>query len=117
MDNTLNTRVYQDDFRSWVGIRLFRYIDNHNIETVTSLGFQEISLRDGIFPPETPIKLPLESAQTLMDQLWQVGLRPTEGTGSAGSLKATQDHLKEISSINTRLLTMLEKLFGGKILL
>lgn len=35
-------------------------------------------------------------AQELMDSLWQAGLRPSEGTGSAGALKATQDHLKDL---------------------
>lgn len=35
-------------------------------------------------------------AQELMDSLWQAGLRPSEGTGSAGALKATQDHIKDL---------------------
>lgn len=33
--------------------------------------------------------------QELMDNLWQCGFRPTEGTGSAGSLKATEKHLED----------------------
>ena len=40
-----------------------------------------------------------DQAQTLMDDLWNCGIRPTEGTGSAGSLKATQDHLKDMRQI------------------
>ena len=38
-------------------------------------------------------------AQVLMDDLWQTGLRPSEGTGSAGSLKATQQHLADMKKI------------------
>ena len=38
-------------------------------------------------------------AQTLMDDLWQCGLRPTEGTGSAGSLRATERHLEDMRAI------------------
>jgi len=38
-------------------------------------------------------------AQMLMDDLWNCGMRPTEGTGSAGSLAATQEHLKDMRSI------------------
>ena len=38
-------------------------------------------------------------AQELMDDLWQCGVRPSEGTGSAGSLKATQDHLKDMQRL------------------
>ena len=40
--------------------------------------------------------IPWQAAQTLMDDLWQCGLRPTEGTGSAGALKATQSHLEDM---------------------
>lgn len=35
-------------------------------------------------------------AQMLMDELWKCGLRPTEGTGSAGSLAATERHLADL---------------------
>jgi hypothetical protein len=39
-----------------------------------------------------------------MDELWRVGLRPTEGTGSAGSLAATERHLKDMQRIALGLL-------------
>jgi hypothetical protein len=35
-------------------------------------------------------------AQELMDSLWEAGLRPTEGTGSAGAMAAVQEHLKDM---------------------
>lgn len=38
-------------------------------------------------------------AQQLMDELWRIGLRPTEGSGSAGSLAATQEHLKDMRAL------------------
>lgn len=38
-------------------------------------------------------------AQALMDSLWDCGLRPSEGTGSAGSLAATQRHLEDMRSL------------------
>lgn len=38
-------------------------------------------------------------AQSLMDELWRCGLRPTEGTGSAGSLAATERHLADMRRI------------------
>ena len=40
-----------------------------------------------------------DSAQQLMDELWNVGLRPTEGTGSAGSLAATERHLADMRAL------------------
>ena len=49
--------------------------------------------------PEPWLQLDVESAQRLMDELWNVGLRPSEGTGSAGSLAATQKHLNDVRAI------------------
>ena len=50
---------------------------------------------------EAPSFLELDktSAQVLMDDLWQCGLRPSEGTGSAGQLAATQKHLSDLHKI------------------
>ena len=53
---------------------------------------------------EPTFRLAKEEAQSLMDDLWHNGLRPTEGTGSAGSLKATQDHLGDMRKIAFQLL-------------
>lgn len=38
-------------------------------------------------------------AQHLMDQLWNCGLRPSEGSGSAGSLAATERHLADMRHV------------------
>lgn len=46
------------------------------------------------------------NAQELMDDLWAAGIRPSEGTGSAGSLKATEYHLDDMRNIA---LTLLEE--------
>ena len=54
--------------------------------------------------PEPWTQLDMESAQRLMDELWNVGLRPSEGTGSAGSLAATQRHLNDIRAIVSKTL-------------
>lgn len=45
------------------------------------------------------MRLGIQEAQQLMDELWQCGLRPTEGAGSAGSLAATQRHLDDMRAI------------------
>jgi len=53
---------------------------------------------------EPMLRLGIQEAQKLMDELWQCGLRPTEGTGSAGSLAATERHLKDMQSVAMGLL-------------
>lgn len=42
------------------------------------------------------LRLSMEDAQALMDELWNCGLRPTEGSGSAGAMAATQKHLEDM---------------------
>ena len=49
--------------------------------------------------PEPLFKLDHEEVQTLMDALWDCGIRPSEGMGSAGQLAAVQNHLKDMQKI------------------
>ncbi len=51
------------------------------------------------YEPAPMLSLQVEDAQRLMDELWHVGLRPTEGTGSAGSLAATERHLADMRAL------------------
>lgn len=53
---------------------------------------------------EPMLRLGIQQAQQLMDELWQCGLRPSEGTGSAGSLAATERHLKDMQAVAMGLL-------------
>jgi len=48
---------------------------------------------------EPMIRLSIEQGQQLIDELWQCGLRPSEGTGSAGSLAATERHLADMRKL------------------
>lgn len=40
-----------------------------------------------------------EAAQSFMDSLWMCGFRPTEGSGSAGALRAVEKHLADMRAI------------------
>jgi hypothetical protein len=40
-----------------------------------------------------------EERQELMDALWSIGTRPTEGTGSAGAMAATVKHLEDMRKL------------------
>lgn len=48
---------------------------------------------------EPTIRMDYDNAQNLMDELWSCGLRPTEGSGSAGALAATQKHLDDMRKL------------------
>lgn len=45
------------------------------------------------------LSLEESSAQKLMDSLWSCGLRPSEGTGSAGAMAAVEKHLLDMQKI------------------
>lgn len=49
--------------------------------------------------PRPALTLSRDDAQAFMDELWSAGIRPTEGTGSAGQLAATQAHLKDMQKL------------------
>lgn len=48
---------------------------------------------------EPTFSLTLDAAQELMDGLWQCGIRPSEGSGSAGALAATERHLRDLQRL------------------
>jgi hypothetical protein len=84
-----------------IELRLIHYhgMGGQNIsvaEPIVMRPYDRTSGRDHV-PPALYLKP--HTAQHLMDSLWQCGLRPTEGTGSAGSLAATQRHLDDMRKI------------------
>lgn len=62
------------------------------------------TLEEGEIEPRPTLSLRKAEAQQLIDELWRVGLRPSEGSGSAGSLAATERHLKDMQTITMGLL-------------
>jgi hypothetical protein len=40
-----------------------------------------------------------DRAQKLIDDLWDCGLRPSEGSGSAGAMRAVEHHLADMKVI------------------
>jgi hypothetical protein len=69
----------------------------------TTLYGEPLMLReypDSYQTPRVPtFRLDYAAAQALMDELWTCGLRPSEGTGSAGALAATQKHLEDMRKL------------------
>jgi len=55
-------------------------------------------VEDHIVPP-VAFTMTQAQGQDLMDRLWQAGLRPTEGKGSAGALAATERHLEDMRKL------------------
>lgn len=115
------SNVFMRDFRVYATMRPMRAaIDLFMVRnTPTGMDFIDSIIMRHVSPedaqtlmacaPDAPLSISPEVAQELMDVLWQVGIRPSEGTGSAGALAATQSHLKDLQDFSFRLLSMIEK--------
>ena len=88
-----NLRVQKDLSR----INLQVYIVSHDYEQACEEIIMKPKPRHSMTIP--CMELGKTEAQVLMDDLWNSGIRPTEGSGSAGSLKATENHLKDMQKI------------------
>lgn len=101
-------RATQAPWRDTIDLHFIRKVDGR-VDVIENIIMRHIAFDDiGVEYP-APISLPVEVAQGLMDTLWQCGIRPTEGSGSAGSLRATENHLSNLQKITDRLLSMVER--------
>lgn len=50
------------------------------------------------------LRLSYDDCQTMMDALWDVGIRPSNGSGSAGQLAATEKHLDDMRNLTFNLI-------------
>jgi hypothetical protein len=85
----------------WDGVEVF-IVALDQRHPVRMVGRAELVWKDRgepgtIVPPL--FHLDLKASQELMDDLWASGVRPTEGRGSAGAMKAVQEHLLDMRTI------------------
>ena len=104
-----NFKVHAENrfYADAIAIHIYERLQNGDISLLSGLQFTTHHEAE-IVEPQEAIQLPRETAQQLMDALWQCGLRPSEGSGSAGALKATENHLKDMQDFSRRLLGMVE---------
>ena len=97
----MEVRCQREPWKDGVEIAV---IERHAGRTMVAerLTMREIA-EDGLIGEPT-MHLHNSEAQMLMDELWRCGLRPSEGSGSAGSLAATERHLKDMQLIAMGLL-------------
>lgn len=63
---------------------------------ITTIPLEEA--QDGMWRP-APIELSKESAQSLMDALWEAGVKPSGGEGHTAHIRALNDHLDSMKKI------------------
>lgn len=98
--NTQHLTVYAEarNYRNSVDIQMTAKTMDGELEFFCLKPVEVIRVAQGECAPPA-ISLTMKQAQQLMDELWSCGIRPTEGSGSAGSLAATERHLKDMQTI------------------
>lgn len=61
--------------------------------------FKVIEESDAGLESRAAMAMSKEDLQSLMDEIWSAGVRPSEGSGSAGSLAATERHLADMRAL------------------
>lgn len=93
--------------RRSIELFFFEELGDEKVAIVKDLTFHIVEHGEPIDGKGIIISKPV--AQELIDELWRCGLRPTEGAGSAGSLRATENHLGDMQKLSWKLLEMVEK--------
>jgi hypothetical protein len=106
--NKLKTRVMarRVPWRDDIEIAMVQSDENGYERSYATITMHQVAPHASIEPM---LQLENDVAQQLMDELWLCGLRPTEGSGSAGSLAATERHLADMRSIVAKKLGVLFK--------
>jgi hypothetical protein len=78
-----------------IALRIGRVI-NGSLHIADPIMFRDVPIGTRIEPC---VELTSDAAQTLMDELWNIGVRPTEGHGSTGQIAATEKHLDDMRQL------------------
>ncbi len=90
--------AYYDMNTQKIAVRIWQLRGMHGDQWLGKTTEFERFERNGQMIPPT-LELDEQAAQELMDSLWDVGIRPAEGKGSAGQMGATLKHLEDMQAI------------------
>jgi hypothetical protein len=99
MDTENRSKVFIERQHPWgdyFGITLARQMRDGQWAVMQEAAFKVVNENEQSSPA---FSISRDDAQAFMDELWHVGIRPTEGSGSAGSLAATERHLNDMQRI------------------
>jgi len=99
----LEIRIEKREIRRGVGIYIYQFDEALDELFQGKLTFTKVEGSNTAMDPAVDIdRREIQRTnvlQVMMDDLWNCGVRPTEGSGSAGSLKATQNHLEDMRKL------------------
>jgi hypothetical protein len=86
---------------NFIGLYFALKYDNGNIAVAEPLRLTTVEPNQALPHHDPLFSFDDNQAQRLMDELWNLGIRPTEGHGSTGQLAATEKHLDHVSTLLT----------------
>lgn len=98
-----NTRIFLErvNFGSAVNMHMAVEADNGTWDVAQPVVFTASDIGAELHRPM--LKLRPNQAQQLMDELWTVGFRPTQGQQSEGQMGATTRHLNDMRAMVAKL--------------
>lgn len=104
MDNNYKIRARAPFLSDIINLHVIGYeINGEETRTVTGTSLSYGYIEEGQITPSF-MDITKNQAQVLMDDLWDCGIRPTEGAGSAGAMTATQKHLDDMRKLTFHLM-------------
>ena len=99
-DKQPNIRVMKTNpFGRHYDVTIGCHINEEEVAVLGRIKIEELETISAVVCPPPCMSLTVQRAQVLMDDLWECGIRPSEGSGSAGSLFATQNHLADMKTL------------------
>jgi hypothetical protein len=92
-------KIYIDRDHLWgdtFAVRMARRMPDERWAVAEPIAFRALSEADMGVERVPSFTLNKDDAQAFIDELWNAGFRPTEGSGSAGAMAAVQEHLKDM---------------------
>jgi hypothetical protein len=89
--------IWSDRIELGIGEREFDGSRTRLVAVMDSVQMRRIEEGEAV-RAET-ISLTPDEAKGLMDALWAIGVRPSDGTGNTGQLNATERHLEDMRMI------------------
>jgi len=92
---SLQVRAEKSPWASRIELLVMMADGNQIVAAAQPLVMQKVDPAS-TYPQQATCALTGPDAQLLMDDLWRAGIRPSEGSGSAGQLAATERHLAHV---------------------
>ena len=91
--------AFHSDQRFGIDLRLYtRFMGSGDYNRIARVTFEEIP-RDQAIRPEHQFTLDDEEARAIMDALWNVGIRPTDGRDKSDQINALERHLADMRAL------------------